>query len=247
MLKLQIFITPVIPNLIMSITICPSCGISNDAGAVYCTECGITLDTASPQPENRKVDPFQELPRPRRFLGWGIYIILSYLLTSFSPLFIVFVFSATIGIVLNMLTRVPYAFYIYNNFTDHEKLIQSTHGYHVKTQNPMIMAILFIPLPIISIFLKFREFRTHLLEDHKNETVIPFSEFTVTGLIYVLPFVLNTLLGVIFLRFLRSESLILFLTIFITGILLTIFKLISEYLWQKSLNIHIQNHIQYLK
>lgn len=235
-------------RLIVSTVICQSCGVSNDAGAVFCTECGVTLEISSQQPLVNKVDPFQELPGPRSFIGWGIYTVVILVISFFASLFLGFFFftSSVVLIIFNMLLRIPYAVYINQNFTDHKKLLNTTHGYQIQIPNPQLMVVFYILLPIIPIFIKYREFRGHLLREHQDEVVLPYSPYTVTGIIYGLPFLFNNLLSRFIQNSLDIELSFFILFSLISPIIILIYRIMAEYKWQKSMNTHIHNHIGFL-
>lgn len=237
-------------RLIVSTVICQSCGVSNDAGAVFCTECGVTLEISSQQPLVNKVDPFQELPGLRSFLRWGIYILFIIVISSTVNLFLgsLFFVSSIIVIIVNMILRIPYAIYINQNFNDHRKLLHATHGYQLQAPDPSLMAVLYILIPIIPIFIKYREFRGHLLNDHQNEEIVPYSPFAVTGIIFVLPFLFSYLIARLFPFLIDSNFTFTFylIIVFAFPIIVLIYRLFAEYKWQKSMNTHIHNHIGFL-
>lgn len=237
-------------RLTVSTVICQSCGLSNDAEAIFCTECGVTMEIASQQPPVNKIDPFQELPRPRSFVRWGIYTIVVLVLSYFISLFLgVFFFASQIFVIfVNMILRIPYAIYINQNFKDHRKLLNATHGYHIRPPDPALMAILHVLLPIIPTFIKYREFRGHLLKDHQNEENVPHSPYAVVGIIFVLPFLFSYLFVGLFSFFINSEfSFTTYIIIsFSIPLIILVFRIFAEYKWQKSMNMHIQNHLGYL-
>lgn len=234
----------------MSTVICESCGLANNAEAVFCTECGATLEIATHQPPMNKSDPFQALPGPRSFMRWGIYIGLTLVISSLVNLFPMFsfAFSTIFVLIFNMILRIPYSIYINQNFKDHRKLMNATHGYHLQPPDPSLMAVLYVLLPIIPMFIKYREFRDHLLKDHQNEDIVPFSPYAVTGIVFVLPFLFSYLLAGLFSFFIYSnfEFTFYLIIVFAFPIIALIYRLFAEYKWQKSMNTHIHNHIGFL-
>ena len=147
-----------------------------------------------------------------------------------------------------MILRIPYAFYINQNFMDHKKLINTTHGYHLQTPNPSLMAVLYVLLPIIPMFIKYRDFRGHLLKDHQNENIVPYSPFAVVGIIFALPFLFSYLFTGLFSFFISSNiSFTIYAVIsFALPLIILIYRILAEYKWQKSMNMHIQNHLVFL-
>lgn len=226
----------------MSAFICQSCGLTNDAGAVHCTECGLTTEILNHQPLTNKVDPFQELPILRNFRGWGIYVITSLIII----ILVILSESIFVIILFSTLQRIPYVFYIIQNFADHKKLLNTTHGYHLQSPNPKHMGVLYFFLPIIPMFIKYRELRTHLRKDHQGEVVNPSSPYFIVGLLYIFPILYYFTLYRIGLIFIAFSYIFIILSIFGPTIIIFSYRLFAEYKWQKSMNQHIQNHLNFL-